>query len=601
MFLIVLRSLLATVSAQNPAEIPSDAEISAHMGKRWAFCIGVGDYRDPDIVDLPNARNDAKGLARVLVEHAEFDHVIEFTDDLGAESTQFPSKSNIRSSFRRFAETIDPRDLVLFSFSGHGVTDAEGEAFLLLADTRSKSIHQTALPFREIVRLVRETGARRSIILLDACRKKVTRRESSGTSGVYPERYRRDGITAVFYAAQKGYHSHDHDASEHGVFARYLISGLRGDADTDYGGNSDGIVTLRELGAHLKEGMSRWSIRTGIRQKPSVRIAQKGMGDMLVCFVQTTGPADVSPETASHQIEAAEMDIPIEENQGGKEKDIIEAHEEAPSESETKEMRKEEIVQTELQETMGDRLIDKPESLSEKFEERHGEEALVDGGQDQTEPSPGLLGAETDPAVKDQDPPDTLQEKSREDAAEFTKEASTPAVIKPAPLYLRKKARNLSPADVKSMLFRYSFYSTCWNYNGDFCNPGGEFQNFFIDNRDGTVTDDATHLMWQKDGSPVTMTWAEAKSYAGKLNEESFAGYSDWRIPTVEELASLMESSWKNGDLFIDPLFDRTQRHLWSLDTSRVNRAWKANLHLGFFMDFHVSDRNSVRLVRSPS
>ena len=174
-----------------------------------------------------------------------------------------------------------------------------------------------------------------------------------------------------------------------------------------------------------------------------------------------------------------------------------------------------------------------------------------------------------------------------------------PKVVEPEPLYLRKKARNISNEDLRSMLYRYHFYSTCWNNNGDFCNPDGDFENHFVDNHNETVTDKATGLMWQKGGSSKAMTWLEAREYVHKLNKQGFAGYSDWRIPTVEELATLMESSWKNGDLFLDPIFNSDQKYCWSLDTKGAIRAWKANFHLGFFMDFPMTALNSVRLVRS--
>jgi serine/threonine-protein kinase len=95
------------------------------------------------------------------------------------------------------------------------------------------------------------------------------------------------------------------------------------------------------------------------------------------------------------------------------------------------------------------------------------------------------------------------------------------------------------------------------------------------------------------------VTWLAAREYAEKMNKERLAGFSDWRLPTVEELASLMENSWKNGDLFIDPVFNREMRNCWSLDTRGMEAAWKANFHQGFFLDFPMTSNNSARLVRS--
>jgi hypothetical protein len=200
-------------------------------------------------------------------------------------------------------------------------------------------------------------------------------------------------------------------------------------------------------------------------------------------------------------------------------------------------------------------------------------------------------------------------EPAPEDRPGETKEAPEPealpevASLPPQPQWepvdLRHKPADLMPEDVRQILTTYDFYATCWSYNGDYCNPEGDFPNRYRDNGDGTVTDEATGLMWQKGGSSEPMTWADAREFAGRMNREALAGYADWRLPTVEEIGSLMERSWQNHDLFIDPLFDKHQRILWSTDTRGVESAWKANLHMGFIIDFPMDSQESVRLVRT--
>jgi phage baseplate assembly protein gpV len=63
------------------------------------------------------------------------------------------------------------------------------------------------------------------------------------------------------------------------------------------------------------------------------------------------------------------------------------------------------------------------------------------------------------------------------------------------------------------------------------------------------------------------MEWDEAKEWVEDLNsEEGYAGYQDWRLPTVDETVSLLESSEKNGDLYIDPVFSKKQEWIWTGD-----------------------------------
>lgn len=70
-------------------------------------------------------------------------------------------------------------------------------------------------------------------------------------------------------------------------------------------------------------------------------------------------------------------------------------------------------------------------------------------------------------------------------------------------------------------------------------------QPSYADNGDGTVTDNVTGLMWvQARGSQVS--WQDAVNGASSCTT---AGYSDWRMPTVKELYSLIEYT---GDIDTD-------------------------------------------------
>lgn len=68
--------------------------------------------------------------------------------------------------------------------------------------------------------------------------------------------------------------------------------------------------------------------------------------------------------------------------------------------------------------------------------------------------------------------------------------------------------------------------------------PYGE--NDFVDNGDGTIVDLSTGLMWQKSDSGKGVDWEEALLMA---QNSEFAGYSDWRLPNVKELQSIVDYS----------------------------------------------------------
>ncbi len=62
-------------------------------------------------------------------------------------------------------------------------------------------------------------------------------------------------------------------------------------------------------------------------------------------------------------------------------------------------------------------------------------------------------------------------------------------------------------------------------------------QPSYTDNGDGTITDNVTGLMWQQDPGEK-MTYDQAVAGASNL---TLAGYTDWRLPTIKELYSLIQ------------------------------------------------------------
>lgn len=131
---------------------------------------------------------------------------------------------------------------------------------------------------------------------------------------------------------------------------------------------------------------------------------------------------------------------------------------------------------------------------------------------------------------------------------------------------------------IKYMVKRYDFYDNNWNISGS-------FDNDFVDNDDGTVTDKTTGLMWQKGGTKRGIKGRRVKAYLEGVNEDRFAGYSDWRLPTIEELASLLDKS-KTSGLHIDPVFGRKQKSCWSADKPEKPAQWSSSYEMIWVVDF---------------
>lgn len=106
-------------------------------------------------------------------------------------------------------------------------------------------------------------------------------------------------------------------------------------------------------------------------------------------------------------------------------------------------------------------------------------------------------------------------------------------------------------------------------------------ENEYEDNGNGTVTDHFTGLMWQQSGSKTYIAYEKIDKYIESLNDEGFAGFNDWRLPTVDELASLLEPAKQDNDLFIKPVFDRAQSWCWTTDIRSSGSVWLVYFRFG--------------------
>jgi len=135
----------------------------------------------------------------------------------------------------------------------------------------------------------------------------------------------------------------------------------------------------------------------------------------------------------------------------------------------------------------------------------------------------------------------------------------------------------------------------------------------FIDNGDKTITDTETGLLWMKEDSYQYkghwLNWFQAFDYIRELNQERFADYLDWRLPTVKELTTLYEVEKYNGkqvgsemNLHMDPIFAKEgSGTLWSNEVNGNYNAFGVVFNTGqrFNSSKRKKARRAVRAVRN--
>ena len=134
--------------------------------------------------------------------------------------------------------------------------------------------------------------------------------------------------------------------------------------------------------------------------------------------------------------------------------------------------------------------------------------------------------------------------------------------------------REVIESDIPEIVKKHNFYDRKYNKEG-------RFDNYFVDNGDGlTVTDMVTSIMWQRGGFDIGSI---RKMEAGieQLNRDGFAGYSDWRLPTLEEALSLMEPDANSKEIRLHPCFSREQPFIFVANRRYPGGYWFADFKAG--------------------
>ena len=143
-----------------------------------------------------------------------------------------------------------------------------------------------------------------------------------------------------------------------------------------------------------------------------------------------------------------------------------------------------------------------------------------------------------------------------------------------ARIHLSASPSSITENDVVALIKKHNFFDTQYN-------PEGHFSNYLVDNLDGlTVTDMVTGIMWQTGGYDITSI-RKMTGLVNKANEQNFAGYSDWRLPTMEEALSLMEQKKNSKDLHLHPCFSEREPFIFLSEKREPGGYWFCDFKQG--------------------
>ena len=139
----------------------------------------------------------------------------------------------------------------------------------------------------------------------------------------------------------------------------------------------------------------------------------------------------------------------------------------------------------------------------------------------------------------------------------------------------------------------------------------------FIDNNDGTVIDTETNIMWTRNGWRADFFSAEKWEDAqNRCREFNLGGYTDWRLPTIDEWKSILDTDQEYPalvspnpfeDIIVHMPYWSGSRFVYSLENVSENvladgtsgRSYTVMLYFGRINHQSVNKRAFIMPVRS--
>ncbi len=232
--------------------------------QKWAVIIGVGDYEDSGMTDLPKAVNDARAVKEMLVSVPDGfpeKNVILLADTEG--ENRAPTRANMMRYLKSQLALTSEQDTLLVYFAGHGTTE-DGALYLIPSDAALGEVKFTGFPFAELETRIQKARAKKKILILDACHSGSGRGTDNMSKVALVELERASEGMVVLSSCGAEELSHDMPETDHGAFTYFLLQGLSGKADND----KSGYITASELSLFTWDATRRWAAEHGLTQTP---------------------------------------------------------------------------------------------------------------------------------------------------------------------------------------------------------------------------------------------------------------------------------------------------------------------------------------------
>ncbi len=248
-----------------------------------AVIIGNADYTSgKDIPNVIPAYADAEGIKNYVIQALGIlpENIIFLKDASQGELTAtFGSATNHKGQLYNYVKP--GKSKVFVYYSGHGAPGGEdGSSYIVPTDAQASMIDLNGYPLSTLYKNLGQIPAKSVTVVLEACFSGASQSGSVITqaSPIYlkaKETTIPSNITVIAAGAANQIASWEQDSSS-GLFTKYFLKGMSGEADAKPYGNGDGKVGYGELGAYFKETLTYFARRYYGRDQ-TVQIVEGGL------------------------------------------------------------------------------------------------------------------------------------------------------------------------------------------------------------------------------------------------------------------------------------------------------------------------------------
>jgi hypothetical protein len=255
--------------------------MASNDGSKKALVISTSEYKF--LEPLVFCRNDGEQMCQVLESLNYHISNNKLIGKVGADQMRKTMIEFFRSS------TVKPDDTLLFYYSGHGLIDEFGDAYLAPFEIEPSAPDKEGILFDELTRLMNKSNSTKIVTILDCCYSGAARigkgiEEENANLGRLAidkaSQKLRSGEGRCILAASQAYQkAFDTAEQNQSLYTYYLLKGLRGNEKAV---DKTGCVTPDSLGKYVYNTIMSLPSDKRPNQKPVKKIEESG--DIILAY-----------------------------------------------------------------------------------------------------------------------------------------------------------------------------------------------------------------------------------------------------------------------------------------------------------------------------